>query len=71
MRCFASPTTCIADAVPRASAGPPAVASTFATLLVEMAFRPLARPLGFFGDVAIEACARAVARDTSLGESLR
>jgi hypothetical protein len=31
-------------------------------MLVRIAFRPLARPLGFYGDVVIDACARAVAR---------
>jgi hypothetical protein len=31
-------------------------------MLVRFAFRPLARPLGFYGDVVIDACARTVAR---------
>jgi hypothetical protein len=31
-------------------------------MLVRLAFRPLARPLGFYGEVVIDACARTLAR---------
>jgi hypothetical protein len=31
-------------------------------MLVRLAFRPLAQPLGFYGEVVIDACARTVAR---------
>jgi hypothetical protein len=31
-------------------------------MLVRLALRPLAQPLGFYGEVVIDACARTVAR---------
>ncbi len=72
MRCCASPITCTADS--RAAAQPAIVAQpereAFATLLLGIALRPLAKPLGFFGDVAVEACARAVAHSGAFDRAL-
>ncbi|MBV8600100.1 MAG: hypothetical protein JO359_00910 [Candidatus Eremiobacteraeota bacterium] len=63
MRCYASQTTCIAEAPRRpAAAAVPGEAALFATVLLKATLRPLAQPLGFFGDVAIDAFARALAR---------
>jgi hypothetical protein len=59
MRCCGSRTTSTAEPVPTADA-PRAAAAAFAALLIKAAFAPLAKPLGFFGDVAIDACARSL-----------
>ena len=61
MRCSASQTTCtVSEPAPRepsAQAG-----AAFSEMLVRLALRPLAQPLGFYGEVVIDACARTVAR---------
>ena len=67
MRCFASPTTSIANApappcVDLGSGQGGAARIAFGALLVEMALKPLAKPLGFYGDMVVEACAVGVAR---------
>jgi hypothetical protein len=62
MRCSASPITCTAKPQPAAEMAAPSASSVFAELLVRLAFRPLARPLGFYGDIVIDACARTMAR---------
>lgn len=61
MRCSASPTTCTVSA-PRIHEPSAQAAGVFTEMLVRLAFRPLARPLGFYGDVVIDACARTMAR---------
>jgi hypothetical protein len=73
MRCCGSPTTSTADArvEPPSSSGVRAhdvsdareAAAAFTALLLRIALEPLAKPLGFYGDVAVDACARAMARN--------
>jgi hypothetical protein len=60
MRCSASPTICIVR--PASEATSPQATAAFSEVLFRLAFRPLAQPLGFYGDVVIDACARALAR---------
>lgn len=72
MRCCASPITSTAE---RRAIAPSTVAAqpekeAFATLLLGIALKPLAKPLGFFGDVAVEACARAVAHSGAFDRAL-
>ncbi len=62
MRCSASPTICIVR--PASEAASQRAAAAFSEVLFRLAFRPLARPLGFYGDVVIDACARALALAT-------
>jgi hypothetical protein len=71
MKCCGSRTTSTArpaDVEPvAASEQARAAARAFETLLLRTAFQPLAKPLGFFGDIAVDACARAVVNaDASL-----
>ena len=61
MRCSASPTTCIAERPARPAAQGPG-AAPFASLLLAMVLRPLAKPLGFYGDIVVDACAQSIAR---------
>ncbi len=70
MRCNASPTTSIAardvgllaaEATPRKLARHEA-ATRFAALLFGAALKPMSASLGFFGDVALDATALALAR---------
>lgn len=65
MRCSGSPTTSTADgrAMPStADAGrAQEAAAAFTALLLRIALKPLAQPLGFYGDVALDACARSMA----------
>lgn len=65
MRCSGSPTTSTADghATPlSADAGrAQEAAAAFTALLLRIALKPLAQPLGFYGDVVIDACARSMA----------
>ena len=68
MRCSASPTICTASEPVRAPAPSPEAGAVFSTILFKLAFAPLAKPLGFYGDVALDACARTMARaDGPLG----
>jgi len=63
MRCCASPTTSTARpaiAQRMESTGNARVA--FGALLASMALRPLAKPLGFYGEFVVDACALAMAR---------
>jgi hypothetical protein len=69
MRCSASRTTCTADVRQTPAEGREA-GRLFSTLLFEVTFKPIARPLGFFGDVAVDACARALARSSPLSDAL-
>ena len=69
MRCCASPTISTAEAtlLPLVSrkAHPDAErdgAVAFTALLTSIALRPLAKPLGFYGDIVIDACALGMAR---------
>jgi hypothetical protein len=66
MRCSASPTTCIAEPAPRAALPRAEAAAPFTSLLLAMVLRPLAKPLGFYGEVVVDACAQSIAR--SFGE---
>ena len=59
MRCSASPTTCTAA---ERSSETREVAVRFEALLFESALKPLAGALGFFGEVALNATAVAMAR---------
>jgi len=61
MRCSASPTTCIAAEPARTHE----VAARFEALLFAAALAPLAKPLGFFGEAALEQTALAMARRSS------
>jgi len=65
MRCSGSPTTCIAaePSLPRATSSPAKEAATqFEAMLFRIALEPLGKALGFFGDVAVDASALALAR---------
>jgi len=64
MRCCALPTTSIASARDAKSASDDRTrtAEMFGALLTSLALRPLAKPLGFYGDLVVDACARSMAR---------
>ena len=47
------------------------VATRFAALLFEQVFKPLAAPLGFYGDAALAAVSKAVARSDRDGLAAR
>jgi hypothetical protein len=66
MRCCASPTTSTAPDPP-----PREAASSFAALLYQEAFAPLAQPLGFFGEAAVAALCRSLARSECGGLAAR
>jgi len=36
--------------------------AAFAALLTSLALRPLAKPLGFYGEIVVDACAASIAR---------
>ena len=61
MKCSGSPIICTAANVVRPQQ-PHDAAKAFETLLFRLALEPLARPLGFFGDVVIDAAATAISR---------
>jgi hypothetical protein len=70
MRCCGSPTTSIArSGIDAAAKGE--VATRFAALLFEQVFKPLAAPLGFYGDAAVAAASQAVARGERDGLAAR
>jgi hypothetical protein len=64
MRCCASPTTSTASISVRSGAdgGRSRAAEAFTALLTSLALRPLAKPLGFYGEIVVDACALSVAR---------
>lgn len=65
MRCSGSPTTCIAAEPPpssQASSGAREAAVRFEAILFKAALEPLVKPLGFFGDVALDGMALSLAR---------
>jgi hypothetical protein len=71
MRCCGLLTT--STARPAAATGDEtrAAARAFEALLLRTAFQPLAKPLGFFGEIAVDACARAaVDADSALVDRL-
>ena len=62
MKCSGSPTTSIVlSDMPAVSASREA-ASQFAAELTRVAFAPLAKPLGFYGDAALAAASQSIAR---------
>lgn len=62
MKCCASPITSIAGDAPPTPSRTRTVAEDFGALLLAQALRPLAAPMGFFGEIAVEAMARGVMR---------
>jgi hypothetical protein len=67
MKCSGSPTTCTASGraltpATEDAGGVREAAAAFTAFLLRIALKPLAQPLGFYGDVAVDACARAMAR---------
>jgi hypothetical protein len=67
MRCCALPTTSIAEAPPAVGVAPSAALphdarAAFDALLVGMVLRPIAKPLGFYGEIVVDTCAAAIAR---------
>jgi hypothetical protein len=65
MRCSGSPITSTADGRTTPSTADAGraheAAAAFTALLLRIALKPLAQPLGFYGDVVIDACARSMA----------
>ena len=67
MKCFESPTTSIARNVEPAASPAREAASQFAAELTRVAFAPLAKSLGFYGDAALAAASQSIARHESGG----
>ena len=62
MRCCGSPTT---STVPNAEPAPRRgreVAAEFNALLIEVAFKPLASAMGFYGELVVGSASQAIAR---------
>jgi|HubBroStandDraft_6_1064221.scaffolds.fasta_scaffold1182312_2 hypothetical protein len=68
MRCCASPTTCTGRS--SSSEAPPSAdrdaAAAFGAMILEFALRPLAKPLGFYGEMVVNECALRIARTLPL-----
>ena len=67
MKCCGSQTIFTAPNAPVAPNAPREVAAEFAAELTRVAFAPLAKALGFYGDAAVSATAMSIARHETGG----
>jgi len=67
MRCCASPITSTAGDFAPPAADVRGVATEFEALLLAQALRPLAKPMGFYGDLVVAEAAHSVAAAQSGG----